>query len=60
MRKIDENGYLLVENNPLTKEGVFPYSGAQIGLDPPDRIFKVYRPAEEPFCSCIWKPVLTF
>lgn len=47
MRKIDENGYLLVENNPLTKEGVFPYSGAQIGLDPPDRIFKVYRPAEE-------------
>ena len=47
MRKIDENGYLLVENNPLTKEGVFPYSGAQIGLDPPDKIFKVYRPAEE-------------
>lgn len=47
MRKIDENGYLLVENNPLTKEGVFPYSGAQIGLEPPDRIFKVYRPAEE-------------
>ena len=31
MRKIDENGYLLVENNPLTKEGVFPYSGAKIG-----------------------------
>ena len=47
MRKIDENGYLLVENNPLTKEGVFPYSGAQIGLEPPDKIFKVYRPAEE-------------
>ena len=47
MRSIDENGYILVKDNPLTKEGVFPYSGGQLGLEPSEKVFYVYRPAEE-------------
>lgn len=45
----DINGFITIPGNPLSKEGVFEYSGAQIGLTGPDadRIVKVYRPAEE-------------
>lgn len=47
-RQVDTNGWFEVKDNPLSKVGVFPYSGAQIGL--PERsneIFMVLRPAEE-------------
>lgn len=41
----DSNGYLTVRNCPLSREGVFDYSAAQLGLDgDPNRIIKVYRP----------------
>lgn len=45
----DINGFVTIAGNPLSKEGVFEYSGAQIGLTGPDadRIVKVYRPADE-------------
>lgn len=45
----DINGFVTIHGNPLSKEGVFEYSGAQIGLTGPDadKIVKVYRPAEE-------------
>lgn len=45
----DINGFVTIAGNPLSKEGVFEYSGAQLELDGPDadRIFRVYRPAEE-------------
>lgn len=45
----DINGFITIPGNPLSKEGVFEYSGAQIGLTGPDadRIVRVYRPAEE-------------
>lgn len=45
----DINGFVTIHGNPLSKEGVFEYSAAQIGLTGPDadRIVKVYRPAEE-------------
>lgn len=47
-RNYDINGWAEIKGNPLSKVGVFPYSGAQISeeLDP-DRIYNVYRPAEE-------------
>ncbi len=51
----DGNGWLEIKGNPLTKVGVFPYSGMQI--DPslePDKIYQVYRPEEELNCpECI-------
>jgi hypothetical protein len=45
---IDTNGWVEIKNNPLSKVGVFPYSGKQIddSLDK-DKIYYVYRPAEE-------------
>lgn len=45
----DINGYVEIRDNPLSKVGVFPYSGAQIGLTgaEAEKIFNVYRPAEE-------------
>lgn len=51
-RSYDLNGWPEIKGNPLTKVGVFPYSGAQIdpdgsaGLDP-NAIYNVYRPQEE-------------
>lgn len=46
-REINEFGWLTVEDNPITKVGVFPYLGSQIGAPEKDRIYMVYRPAEE-------------
>lgn len=47
---VDSNGYVTVEGNPISKEGVYDYLGSQLpGTNPEDatKIFKVYRPAEE-------------
>ncbi|RIQ76130.1 DUF2213 domain-containing protein [Bordetella avium] len=46
-RQTDINGFLLVRDNPITKVGVFPYLGREIGASDPDRIYQVYRPQEE-------------
>lgn len=48
-REEDQNGWLEVKDNPVTKEGVFNYLGRDIGLDGEmaDKIVRVYRPAEE-------------
>jgi hypothetical protein len=47
-RKYDTNGWFEIESNPISQVGVYPYSGAQLGrTDQPDKIFQVYRPAEE-------------
>jgi hypothetical protein len=48
-RKYDENGWPEIKGNPISKVGVFPYSGAQIGHPDlnPDDIYMVYRPEEE-------------
>lgn len=43
----DANGWVEIQRNPLSKVGVFPYSGRSIGAPEPDRIYRVYRPAEE-------------
>jgi len=48
-RTIDTNGWFEVEGNPISKVGVFPYRGRQLPgkASEPDRLFQVYRPAEE-------------
>lgn len=48
-KQYDLNGWFEIKGNPLSKVGVFDYSGAQVGAPSADadRIFKVYRPAEE-------------
>lgn len=51
-RKYDINGWYEVKGNPLSKVGVFPYTGSMIdpngefGLDP-NKIYNVMRPKEE-------------
>jgi hypothetical protein len=47
-REIDINGWTEIKGNPLSKVGIFEYSGAQISekLDP-NKIYRVYRPEEE-------------
>lgn len=51
-RRVDENGYLHVDNSALTKAAVNPYYGHEIpngellGLDP-NKVYQVLRPAEE-------------
>lgn len=49
-KHVDHNGYWYIEKNPISRTGVFPYLGKQISdeLDP-DRVYQVYRPAEELF-----------
>ena len=48
-RTVDANGFVTVEGNPITKEGVYEYLGKDIPGYPgnPDDLVKVYRPAEE-------------
>jgi hypothetical protein len=47
-KKTDLNGWMEIEGNPISKVGVFPYMGAQINSNlEPDKIYYVYRPAEE-------------
>lgn len=44
-REIDDNGFLLVKDCPLTSFGIFDYGAGQLGLPgDPMRIVKVYRP----------------
>src|SRR5579859_6086961 len=47
-RIYDGNGWAEIKGNPISKVGVFPYSGAQISPDlDPEQIYNVYRPEEE-------------
>lgn len=43
----DVNNYVTVKKNPISRSGVFQYLGCSIGAPEPDRIYNVYRPAEE-------------
>ena len=46
-RSKDENGYLIVKNNPIAKAGVFEYLKSEIdGTSQSDEIIRVYRPFE--------------
>ncbi|BBU96714.1 DUF2213 domain-containing protein [Providencia rettgeri] len=46
-RTYDNNGWLEVTDNPISKVGVFDYLGAEIGAPVPDKIYRVLRPPEE-------------
>lgn len=47
-RKVDNNGWYEIPANPLSRVGVFPYSGRQIGdLENPDKVYQILRPPEE-------------
>lgn len=46
-REYNEFGWMTIEGNPITKVGVFPYLGRQIGAPEPDRVYNVYRPESE-------------
>lgn len=48
-REYDGNGWFEIKANPISKAGIFPYSGRQLGLTgaDADRIFNVLRPPEE-------------
>lgn len=48
-RQTDLNGFVTIKGNPISKVGIFEYSGSQLGLEGDDasRVFNVYRPAEE-------------
>ncbi len=44
----DLNGFVTVERNPISRAGVFQYLGSSIDRHAePNRIYNVYRPAEE-------------
>ena len=48
MKKVDDSGFWKIENNPITKEGVYPYLGRQISPKlEPNKIYYVYRPLSE-------------
>ena len=47
-RQIDNNDYVTIENNPISRSGIFQYLGKQIDAGAvPDKIYNVYRPDEE-------------
>ena len=47
-RKYDENGFWEVERNPISRVGVFFYSGRCISNDlDPNQLYPVFRPPEE-------------
>jgi uncharacterized protein len=51
-REYDLNGWPEIKDNPISKVGIFDYLGSQIDPDgelglQQDRIYKIYRPAEE-------------
>jgi len=45
---VDENGYIHIKDNPISKSGVFQYLGKNISPDlEPDKVYDVWRPEEE-------------
>ena len=45
---VDENGFVYIKDNPISKSGVFQYLGSQISTELlPDKIYNVWRPDEE-------------
>lgn len=46
-RIYDENGWLFIPKNPISKAGVFPYLGSEFGAPEPTRVYNVLRSPEE-------------
>jgi len=45
-RYIDENGYLRIDHNPVSKTGVYTYYGQEINLPPRAAPYRVLRSPE--------------
>ena len=46
-RKLDENGYISIAANPISRVGVFEYLGSSLpGAEDPNKVYKVYRPED--------------
>lgn len=43
----DENGYVTIARNPITRAGVFQYMGETLPDGEPGKVYGVYRPLEE-------------
>jgi hypothetical protein len=43
----DINGFVEIKGNPISKVGVYPYLGREIGGAEPDKVYMVLRPEEE-------------
>lgn len=43
----DINGFVEIKGNPISKVGVYPYLGREIGGPEPDKVYMVLRPEEE-------------
>ena len=43
----DINGFVEIKGNPISKVGVYPYLGREIGGPEPDKVYMVFRPEEE-------------
>ena len=47
-RTTDQNGFITIEKNPISKSGVFEYLGSNISSElEPNKIYKVWRPEAE-------------
>lgn len=46
-RTTDINGFIKIEKNPISRAGVFPYSGSQLPDADPSKVYNVYRASEE-------------
>lgn len=46
-RDVDLNGYITIDRNPITRVGVFPYSGRGLPGADPDKVYNVLRSEEE-------------
>ena len=46
-RIYDSNGWMYIKKNPISKAGVFPYLGSEIGAPEPTRVYNVLRSPEE-------------
>lgn len=46
-REYDSQGWYEIKDTPLSKAGIFDYLGSEIGAPKPNKIYRVYRPAEE-------------
>lgn len=46
-RQIDQNGFVTIERNPISKSGVFPYSGRNLPGADPTKVYNVLRPEDE-------------
>lgn len=43
----DDNHFYTIEDNKIARSGIFKYLGKEIGAPEPNKIYNVYRPAEE-------------